>query len=79
MYIYLPMYPVLIATKDGYLHLYILMGAVIVIINIIIILTSRDAKIQSRGFLTLGSREVNMTFQRLLWNDLNQSLRKLKA
>ena len=27
----------------------------------------------------LESREVNIAFQRLHWNDLNESLRKLKA
>ena len=36
-----------------------------------VILTSRDAKIKSKGFLILESREVNITFQRLLWNDGN--------
>jgi hypothetical protein len=35
------------------------------------ILTSRDAKIKSKGFPILASREVNITFQRLLWNDQN--------
>jgi very-short-patch-repair endonuclease len=40
---------------------------------------SRDAKIKSRGFPILASREVNITFQRLLWNDQNSSLQKLKA
>jgi len=44
-----------------------------------VILTSRDAKSKSRGFPILASREVNITFQRFLWNDLNYSLRKLKA
>jgi hypothetical protein len=34
-----------------------------------IVLTSRDAKIKSRGFPILESREVNITFLKLLWND----------
>ena len=33
--------------------------------------TSRDAKIKSRGFPILASHEVNITFQRVLWNDQN--------
>ena len=36
-----------------------------------VILTSRDAKIKSRGFPILASHEVNITFQRVLWNDQN--------
>jgi hypothetical protein len=42
-------------------------------------INSCDAKIKSRGFLILKSREVNITFQRLLWNDQNSSLWTLKA
>jgi hypothetical protein len=36
-----------------------------------VILTSRDAKIKSRGFPILASHEGNITFQRVLWNDQN--------
>jgi hypothetical protein len=36
-----------------------------------VLLTSRDAKFKSRGFQILESREVNITFQRLLLNDQN--------
>ena len=36
-----------------------------------LLLTSRDAKIKSRGFPILESREVNITFQRLPCNDQN--------
>jgi hypothetical protein len=36
-----------------------------------VILTSRDAKIKSRGFPILASHEVNIMFQRVLWNDQN--------
>jgi hypothetical protein len=33
--------------------------------------TIYDVKIKSRGFPILESGEVNITFQRLLWNDQN--------
>ena len=36
-----------------------------------VILTSRDVKIGKPLLLILASREVNVTFQRLLWNDQN--------
>jgi hypothetical protein len=36
-----------------------------------VILTSRDVKIGKPLLLILASREVNITFQRLLWNDQN--------
>jgi hypothetical protein len=36
-----------------------------------VILTSCDAKIKNRGFPILASYEVNITFQRFLWNDQN--------
>jgi hypothetical protein len=31
----------------------------------------REAKIKSKGFPILESREVNITFQSVLWNDRN--------
>jgi len=36
-----------------------------------IILTSRDVKVGKSLLLILASREVNITFQRHLWNDQN--------
>jgi hypothetical protein len=36
-----------------------------------VILTSRDAKIGKPILLISASREVNIMFQRLLWNDQN--------
>jgi hypothetical protein len=40
-----------------------------------VILTSRDPTFGKPLLLTLASREVNITFQRLLLNDLNKYVR----